>query len=286
MLDNMQNRIDGIFAALLNVTAAGGVALFDASVIAALIVYIWLMIKALNSGGGAILETVAYRLFILFALTALVTSWPALGTAIRNDINGFAAHVSQTNALAPGDFTPSGIIATNQALTDAIYTSGQGGPFALLSIMGLWKVISIAFIQIGSLALALDLFLANISLDIVFASCAMLIGLVVSPWLSSFAMQYVGLIVGTAVYIILVGVFVAVGQAIATICVGTVHGLAPGTSLSGSDMLEIGVLSLGFAFLAWVVPAAVASRIAGGAPILQALNMLSAARQGKATIGL
>ncbi len=126
------------------------------------------------------METVAFRLFVLFGLSA-VTSWPAFAKGIGDDIVGFVAYVSQTDPLVPGNFTPSGIIQTNQALTDAIYASGHGGPFALLNIMTLYKVVSITFIQIGSGGLALDLFLANISLDVVFAGCAMLIGLIVSP---------------------------------------------------------------------------------------------------------
>lgn len=286
MLDSMQGRVDGLFGALLSVTSAAGTALFDISVIAALVFYIWSVLKALSSGGGAVMETVAFRLFVLFGLSAVVTSWPAFAKGIRDDIVGFAAHVSQTDALVPGNFTPSGIIQTNQALTDAIYASGHGGPFALLNIMTLYKVVSITFIQIGSGGLALDLFLANISLDVVFAGCAMLIGLIVSPWLNSFAMQYIGLIIGTAVFVILVGVFVAVGQAIATVNFGIVHGLPAGTALSGTDMLQMGVISVGFAVLAWIVPGMIASRIAGGSPIVQVANLLNTARQGKATIGL
>ena len=286
MLNNLQARVDSLFAGILNVTSIGGIALFDISVLAALTFYVLYLIKALQSGGGAILETAALRLFILLGLTALVDGWAAFATAIRDDILSFASRVANVDPLVPGEFTPTGIIMTNQKLTDAVYNSGAGHSFQLFSVMAAWKMVAIIFIQIGSAALALDLFFANISLDIIMAGCAVLIGLIVSPWLNSFAMQYVGLIVGTGVYILLVGVFVGLGETLALLSVQTIDKMPRGALIPGTSMLEIGVLSVGFAILAWIVPAAVASRIAGGAPILQAVNILSAARQGKATLGL
>ena len=226
------------------------------------------------------------RLFVLFGLSALVNWWAVFATGIRDDILAFAGTVANSNPLVAGNFTPDGILATNQRLTAAVYASGAGHSFALFNVMAMWKMTSIIFIELGSVVLALDLFLANISLDIVMAGCAMLIGLLVSPWLNSFAMQYVGLIVGTATYVILVGVFVAIGQVLAILAETTIDALPRGALIPGPNMLEIGILSVAFSVLAWVVPAWVASRIAGGTPILQMSSLMSAARQGKANLGI
>ncbi len=285
MLDNLQNTVDGLFGAIMGVTSAGAIALFDASVLAALGFYVWYLIKSLHNGGGALFESAAYRLFILFALSAVVNGWSVFATAIRNDILAFAARVSNIDPLVVGQFTPSGIIATNQRLTDAVYASGGGHSFQLFSVMALWKMAAIIFIQAGSAALALDLFWANISLAIVMAGCAVLIGLLVSPWLNSFAMQYVGLIVGTGVYVILIGVFVGIGQTLALLSVQEINRMPKGALIPGPHMLELGIISCGFAALAWVVPAWVASRITGGTPILQMGSLLSTARAGKANLG-
>jgi hypothetical protein len=252
MLDNLQGTVQGLLAQIMTVTSQGGVALFDICVIAALVFYLWAIIRSLSSGGGAVLETVAFRLLVLFALSAVVNGWPALET---------------------------GIIATNYALEKIIYAQGDGGPLSLLNAMTLWKALSIFFIEMGSLVLAFDLLFANISLDVVFAGCAFLIGLIVSPWLSSFAMQYVGLIVGTLVFIILVGVFVGVGQSITLANIA----IANKGALDGPAMLQMGAISIAFAVLSWIVPGLIASRIAGGAPILSAIGLFNAARQGAAS---
>jgi hypothetical protein len=279
MLDNLQGTVQGLLAQIMTVTSQGGVALFDICVIAALVFYLWAIIRSLSSGGGAVLETVAFRLLVLFALSAVVNGWPALETGLRDDILNFASRISNVGAVVPGKFTPSGIIATNYALEKIIYAQGDGGPLSLLNAMTLWKALSIFFIEMGSLVLAFDLLFANISLDVVFAGCAFLIGLIVSPWLSSFAMQYVGLIVGTLVFIILVGVFVGVGQSITLANIA----IANKGALDGPAMLQMGAISIAFAVLSWIVPGLIASRIAGGAPILSAIGLFNAARQGAAS---
>ena len=288
MLDQLQQLIHSVFAGILNTTSQGAIALFDASVIAATVFYVWSLVTALRNGGGSSLfETAAFRLLILFGLAAMVNGWPVLANAIRNDILAFAAHVSNTSNVSAAAFTPDGIIDTSNKLIAVVYHAGAGHSFLTQLTLSIWKLASIIFLFLGGIGLALALWFANVSLDIVFAGCAVLMGFVISPWLHSYAMQYVGLIVGTAVYIILVGIFVGLAQTLALLTLGFLNSVpqnaTPGAVLSGPAMLELSILIQLFALLAWVVPGWVASRIAGGAPIVQVGNVMAAAQKGFAT---
>jgi hypothetical protein len=288
MLNTLQGIIHALFLGILNATSAGAMALFDASVVAAMVFYVWSIVRALIVGGGAsLLETAAFRMLIMLALTALVTYWPQMVVAVEADILTFAAHIA---AIQPGNagLTPDGIITAHNDIINAVNKAGTGHAFVTQVVMNLWKLVSILALIIGGIGLSLALWFANISLDIVMAGCAVLIGFVVSPWLQSYAMQYIGIIVGTAVFIILVAIFVGLDHTLGLLELGVLNavptGAGPGQVLSGPTMLEMGVLDILFMVLAWVVPTWVAEKIAGGPPIIQVGNLLAAAQKGYATV--
>lgn len=280
-VQQIMTTVFGGFAAIMHQAA---LELFFVSIVVGLGFILFAISRALTQGGGAVFETIAFRIFILAGLTAFVEGFPAFGQAIKTDITAFAAHLAGTNPYASGDFTPAGILATNNALEVKLYQSGQGSPFDLISLMNTWKAISIAFVQIGGAILAVDLLLANVSMDIIFGVCAFLVGLIANPWLSSFTTDFFKLIVSTGVFVVLIGAFVAVGQAVVGLEIGVLPGgTAP--TVAGPDMIGIGVTSLLFAILASVIPAWVASKI-GGNPLLQLGSVLSSVRSGRASVGL
>ncbi len=266
-----------IIGSISDTLSAGGVALFDLSLALAMGWYVATMYRSLAGGGGAVVESIVYRLLVFTSLAALVGGWPLLKNAIYLDVNNFAANVSHSYVAAPGDFSPSGILQTNRALGDVIWHQGNGGPILLQLAMFPFKLAADAGVEIGNLILAIDLMFVNISFDFVLAIVGLMLGFVVSPWLNSYAMQAFGLVIGTSVWVITVGIFVAIGQALEMMLVN----LGADGTFSAMDFAIIGIMSLLFPTICVFVPAWLASKISGGSPITQAGHLMS---QGVQTI--
>jgi hypothetical protein len=120
----------------------------------------------------------------------------------------------------------------------------------------------------------------------VVGTVAFLIGMIISPWFSNFAMEVVKMLAGALVFKIAVGAFVGIAGLVATFALNYINGLHPGQLMSGPDMLYVGMVTFVFAVMAVLVPGAIAWRIAGGVPIFQLGNLIGAVRSGAATMRL
>jgi hypothetical protein len=280
MLNTLQGIFEAVFGALTGIMQNGAQSLAYIGILCALPFILFEIISAINNGGGAnLIKSIGFRLFVLTGVLALITYWTPLAQAVSADFDAYAAQVAGMNPYIVGDFTPNGIIIGNDHLTDAIYASGQHLPFLANAQMTFFKIIAISCIQFGSGILALDLLFANISMYVVLGSVTFLIGTLISPWLSSFAMEVVKIIGGVLVLKVVVGVFVAIGGFMATIILNYIN--VPGRIISGVDMLGVGVASLVFAIMATVVPIVLAARVSGGVPIFQLGNVVGAWRSAR-----
>jgi hypothetical protein len=290
-INPIENVIHAIFVGLLNQAQAGALALFVASVLVSLVFYIIAIARAVFIGGGSsVLAEAMMRILVLLGLSALVLAWPVFAQDVEADINAFAAAMAGVSPGGGPDFTPDGIMTTHNHMITLVMAAGQGHGFLTNVEMMLWKLISVACLWISGVGLALALFFANVSLDIVLAGCAVLIGFVINPWLRDYAMQYVGVIIGTGVFIIMVGILVGVSQILGNLEIGVLTGVpnnaAPGQVLAGPAMIEMAVLDMLFMVLSWTVPKWCAEKISGGPPIIQIGSLLSAAQRGASSVGL
>lgn len=284
MLNTLQGIFESVFGLLTATMQNGAESLAYIGILCALPFILFEIIAAINNGGGAnVIKSIGFRLFVLTGVLALITYWTPLVQAISADCDAYAAQAAGINPYIVGDFTPSGIITSNDRLTDAIYANGKDLPFLTNVQMTFFKIIAIACIQFGSGILALDLFFANVSMFVVLGSVSFLIGTLTSPWLSSFAMEVVKIIGGVLVLKVLVGAFVGVSGAFATIILDYLN--VPGQIISGVDMVTVGVASLLFAIMATVVPLALAARVSGGVPIFQLGNVVGAWRSTRSLFG-
>jgi hypothetical protein len=274
-----------VFGGFAGIMQSGALSLFYVSVIVSIGFILFAIGRAMMQGGGAVFETIAFRIFIIVALTLFVTGFQAFGPVIRADISNYAARLAGTNPYAGGeDFTPAGILQTNDKLADGVTASGKTLSAKILNAINPMKWATIIGVQIGSALLAFDLLLANVAMDVVFGCCAFLVGLILNPWLSSFTTDFFRLIVSTGVFTIMIGAFAAIGQSLAGIELGTVTAIN-GAAIPQNDMATMAVTSLVYAVIATIVPFAVAGRIGGG-PIANLGAVLSAVRSGKASVGL
>jgi hypothetical protein len=281
VLNPLQDNILNIFHGLLAIMGQGALSLFYISVMCAMALWLFEILRAMANGGGAsLLAVVGWRILVITAVVAFVQAWPAFANGVGDDIHAFAERVAGANTLRdPVDFTPDGVIATNFTLAAMVYKNGWGNSFELLSVMGIWKLLSIFLIQVAGIVLGAELLLANISLAMVIGGASFLVGLCLNPWLSFFADAIFRLIGACAVFIILIGVFIACGQSMAAISLASISGaITAGHTVSGPDMLLAPLSSLVFAVLAAFVPAAIASRVAGGSPIATVGMIFAAAR--------
>jgi hypothetical protein len=283
-LTSLSGILHAVFGGFAAIMTSGALALFFVGIVVSMGFILFAIGRALQQGGGAVFETIGFRVLIVTALTAFVVGFQAFGVIVRTDVQNYAARLAGTNPYVGGDFTPAGVLASNDTLIQAIYASGNALPLPTVAFMHLDKVFSIICIQIGSAILALDLFLANFSMDIVFGVCAFLVGLIMNPWLASFTSDLFKLIFSTAIFIISIGAFVSVGQALAGLELSYVDGLGI-TPVSSPDLSAVGLACFLYAILATVVPLWLSSRI-GGNPIMHLGAVISAARSGKASVGL
>jgi hypothetical protein len=280
ILNPIQDNLLNVFHGLLGVMGQGALSLFFISVMCAITFWLFEIFRAMNNGGGAsIITTVAWRIFVIAGVVAFVDAWPVFATGVADDIHAFAQRVANANTLATLDFTPDGVVAVSFQLAAMMYKNGWANPFQVLTVMGIWKLVSIFLIQVSGIVLGAELLLANISLAMVLGGASFLIGFCLNPWLSFFADAIFRLIGACAVFIILIGVFVAAGQSMAAISLASIAGvIAIGNTVSGPDMLLAPLSSLVFAVLAAFVPAAIAGRVAGGSPIATVGMIFSMAR--------
>jgi hypothetical protein len=284
-LTTLAGYLHAVFGGFAAIMTSGALALFYVGIVVSMCFILFAIGRALHQGGGAVFETIGFRVLIVTALTAFVVGFQAFGAIVRSDVTKYAARLAGTNPYVTGDFTPAGILASNDALIQALYASGNFLPLPTLAFMHMDKFFAIIFVQIGSGILALDLFLANLSMDIIFGVCAFLIGLIMNPWLASFTSDLFKLIISTAVFVISIGAFVSVGQALAGLELGYINGLGPKTALAGPDFSAVGTACFLYAIIATIVPFYLASRI-GGNPLLQLGGILASVRSGKAAVGL
>jgi hypothetical protein len=283
MINTLQAIVHALFTGILNEASAAAMALFDASMLMALTFYIIYVINALFSGGGAeVLGEALIRILILLGLTALVVYWPAFVMAVSHDINAFGAQMAGVEPS--GELTPDAIIATHNTLIADVMKAGSGHGFVLQLQMKLWKAVTVLCLFCSGTGLAFSLWFANISDDLIMAVCAVLMGFVINPWLRSYAMTYIGIITGTAIFIFMVGILVGTSQILGEIEIvllnGAANGPGPGQVLGGPTMLEIGFIDLLFAILAWTVPIWISERIAGGPPIIQVAELFGGIAEG------
>jgi hypothetical protein len=281
MLNGIQNTMHVSLGGLLATTSLAGRDLFYIGILCSLPFIVFQLISSMNSGGGAgLIESIGFRIFAIFSMMALVTSWQPFANGLEADIKAFVGVVAAASSgVAVPDFTPDGVFAVYQEVEKTLYGSGNGSPFAVLDKMNLWKLFTIALIEFSGLISAFMLMLGNISLDLVFGICSFCVGFIPWPFMRSFADQFFGLIMGCAVFAIAVAAFVGIGETLALGAIG--HGPLAAT-MAGPDMVNISETSFVFTVLAAIVPALLAQRIAGGGLITGMGEMLAFARR---TIG-
>jgi hypothetical protein len=282
MLNGIQDTFNGTLGGLLAITSQGGVSLFYIGVLASMPFIVFQLISAMNSGGGAgLIESIGFRIFVLFSMMALVTAWVRFAPGLETDIKTFAGVVA-ANGNPPADFTPDGVLATYTNVGNIIYQSGIAALFAALNVMNLWKLVTVVMILLGGVVSAIMLLLANVSLGLVFGITSFCVGFISWPFLRGFGDQFFGLIAGCAVFIIGVAAFVAIGSVLVVKEAALAPVLPTNVGMAGPQMLQIGVTSMLFAYLAAVVPNKIAERIAGGGILAGMAEMISFARR---TIG-
>jgi hypothetical protein len=287
MYNNLEHLFTALFGAMFGIMESGAQSLFLIGIYSSLFFILLKVFGAMQSGGGAsMIQAIGLQIFIVAGLAALVIYFIPFINGVNNDFNAYAARLAGLNPYIGGDFTPDGILTSNDRVTDAISAQGAGAPFLANLAMQLYKIFAEALVQFGSGIMALDLLFADISFYVVVGTVAFLIGMIISPWFSNFAMEVVKMLAGALVFKIAVGAFVGIAGLVATFALNYINGLHPGQLMSGPDMLYVGMVTFVFAVMAVLVPGAIAWRIAGGVPIFQLGNLIGAVRSGAATMRL
>lgn len=287
MYNNLEGLFTHVFGAMFDIMESGAQSLFLLGIYCSLFFILMKIFGAMQSGGGAsMIQAIGLQIFIVAGLAALVIYFIPFMNGVNDDFNAYAARLAGVNPYIGGDFSPDGILTANDKVTSAIYAQGGPGPWWLHLQMTGYKIVAEALVQFGSGVLALDLLFADISFYVVVGTVGFLIGMIISPWFSNFAMDVIKLLAGALVFKVAVGVFVGIGGLIATLTLGYIGKLHPGQYMSGPDMIYVGMVTAGFALMAVLIPGAIAMRISGGVPIFQLPAIIGAVRSGAAMVKL
>jgi hypothetical protein len=285
--NNLEQLFTHVFGAMFAIMESGAQSLFVIGIYCSLFFILMKVFGAMQSGGGAgTILAIGFQIFIVAGLAALVIAFIPFMNAVNQDFNAYAARAAGVNGYIGGDFSPNGILTENDMVTSAIYAQGGAGPWWLHLQMTVYKVVAEALVQFGSGILAIDLLFADISFYAVVGTVGFLIGMIMNPWLNTFAMEVVKLLAGALVFKVAVGVFVGIGGLVATFTLNYINALHPGVFMSGPDMIYVGMVTAIFALLAVIIPGALAWRICGGVPIFQIGNVIGAVRSGAASVRL
>jgi hypothetical protein len=287
MLNNLQAIFTAFFGATTVIMESGAQSLFAIGIYCALFFIFIKIYAAMQSGGGAgVVQAIGFQIFIIAGLAALVLYFVPFIHGVNDDFNAYAARMAGLNPYIGADFTPNGILTANDKVTAAIYAQGGGGPWWLHLQMTGYKIVAEALVQFGSGVMAIDLLFADLSFYAVVGTVGFLIGLIINPWLNTFAMEVIKMLAGALVFKIGVGTFVGIGGLIATWTLNYINALHPGVFMSGADMIYVGMVTALFATMAVLIPGAIAWRISGGVPLFQLGNVIGAVRSGAATVRL